>query len=183
MLNGQKSAWVSNGPTAVQAVVNVNIDRGSLAGGGVCILPLDLAGISRGRPLDKHGLRTLPQSEIFFEDVRIPRGAMIAEGETYPVHVNATLTAFNAGVGIITAGLARAAFEATLAYTKERVQGGRPIFAHQSVRARLFRMYSLVQAVEALSREVFVAQATAVAAGQRGPVAPQVRQRGLDDLD
>jgi len=166
ILNGQKSAWVSNGPIASQAIVNVHIDpRGTLDNGGVCIVPLDLPGISRGRPLDKHGMRSLPQGEIFFDEVSVPRRYMIAEGEAYPRHVCSTLTAFNASVAVITAGLARAAYEATLAYVKERTQGGRPIFEHQAVRARLFRMFSLVQATHALSREVFVSTLTQLANG------------------
>lgn len=171
ILNGAKAAWVSNGPIATQAVVNVNTDpKGTLDRGGVCILPLDLPGITRGRPLDKHGLRSLPQGQIFFDDVRIPRHYMIAEGNAYPLHVQSTLTAFNAAVGVITAGLARATYETTLAYTKERIQGGRPIFEHQSVRARLFRMFSLVQATRALSREVFVHNLTQLAAGGPAPI-------------
>jgi alkylation response protein AidB-like acyl-CoA dehydrogenase len=171
ILTGQKSAWVSNGPIATQAVVNVNIDpKSKLDRGGVCILPLDLAGISRGRPLDKHGLRSLPQGEIFFDEVRIPRHYMIAEGDLYSAHVDSTLTAFNATVAVLTAGLARAAYETALEYTKERVQGGRPIFEHQSVRARLFRMYSLVQATRALSREVFVRNLTQLGSGGPAPI-------------
>ncbi|MBI2964304.1 MAG: acyl-CoA/acyl-ACP dehydrogenase [Deltaproteobacteria bacterium] len=171
VLSGQKSAWVSNGPIANQAVVNVNVDpKGRLDRGGVCILPLDLPGISRGRPLNKHGLRSLPQGEIFFDEVRIPRRYMMAEDAAYPRHVNSTLTAFNAGVGAITAGLARAAYETALAYTKERIQGGRPIFEHQAVRARLFRMFSLVQATRAFSREVFVYNQTQLATGGPAPI-------------
>ena len=74
ILSGQKSAWVSCGPTATHAMVNVQIDRArGPSGGGVCMLPLNLAGVSRGRPLEKHGVRDLPQGEIFFDDVRIPQ--------------------------------------------------------------------------------------------------------------
>lgn len=171
ILNGQKSAWVSNGPIAEQVVLNLSIDsKGTLGQGGVCIIPLDLPGISRGRPLNKHGIRSLPQGEIIFEDVRIPRRYMIAEGDAYPVHVSQTLTAFNAAVGTVAAGLARAAYECALAYTKERVQGGRPIFEHQSVRGRLFRMFERVQAARAFSRSVFVHQMTRIAQGEAAPV-------------
>jgi alkylation response protein AidB-like acyl-CoA dehydrogenase len=91
---------------------------------------------------------------------------MIAEGANYPAHVEATLTAFNAGVGPIATGIARAAFDCALAYTKTRIQGGRPIFEHQSVRARLFRMASLVRASRALSREVYVYNITRLSRGE-----------------
>jgi alkylation response protein AidB-like acyl-CoA dehydrogenase len=130
---------------------------------------LDLPGVTRGPALEKHGMRALPQGELFFDDVRLPKQNMIVEADGYAAHVNATLTAFNAGVGCVASGLARAAYEAALAYCKERVQGGRPIFEHQSVRARLFRMYSLVQATRSLSCQVSL-RATALA--ESGEVAP-----------
>jgi alkylation response protein AidB-like acyl-CoA dehydrogenase len=167
VLSGQKSAWVSNAPIATVAVVNVQLGSSdALDNGGVCFVPLNHPGISRGRPLDKHGFRGLPQGEIFFDQVRIPRRYMIAEGANYPAHVEATLTAFNAGVGPIATGIARAAFDCALAYTKTRIQGGRPIFEHQSVRARLFRMASLVRASRALSREVYVYNITRLSRGE-----------------
>lgn len=167
VLSGQKSAWVSNAPIATVAVVNVQLGSSDgLDNGGVCFVPLNHPGISRGRPLDKHGFRGMPQGEIFFDQVRIPRRYMIAEGANYPAHVEATLTAFNAGVGPIATGIARAAFDCALAYTKTRIQGGRPIFEHQSVRARLFRMASLVRASRALSREVYVYNITRLSRGE-----------------
>jgi alkylation response protein AidB-like acyl-CoA dehydrogenase len=167
VLSGQKSAWVSNGPIATHAVLFLNLEPDNgLERGGVCILPLDLPGISRGKPLDKLGLRALPQSEIFFDDVRLPLRYMAIEADAYSMYLEATLTAFNAGVSAMGAGIARAAFECALAYTKERKQGGRPIFDHQSVRARLFRMFTLVQASEQLSRNVYVYNMTQLGSGQ-----------------
>lgn len=166
VLNGQKSAWVSNGPLATHAMLNVQLDgTGGLENGGVCLLPLDLPGVSRGRALDKHGLRTLPQGELFFDDVRIPRRWMVLQGDVYPGYMHNHLAAFNAGVGCVATGLARAAYECAVAYTKERVQGGRPIFEHQSVRARIFRMFSLVQAARSLSRDAYVSAVTRIIAG------------------
>ncbi len=169
ILNGQKSAWVSNAPIATHAVLNVHLDpRGGLERGGACIVPLNLPGICKGKPLDKHGVRSLPQGEIFFDDVRVPRRYLLVEEEEYCAMVERTLTAFNAGVSCAATGLARASYECALAYCKERVQGGRRIFEHQSVRARLFRMFSLVQASRALSRQVFVYNHSQLRAGQPG---------------
>jgi alkylation response protein AidB-like acyl-CoA dehydrogenase len=167
ILNGQKSAWVSNAPLATHAMLNVQLDpAGGLDKSGVCLLPLDLPGIARGRALDKHGVRTLPQGELFFEDVRIPRHWMVVQADTYASYMHNHLAGFNAGVGCVATGLARAAYECALAYTKERVQGGRPICEHQSVKARLFRMFSLVQASRSLSRDAYVSAVTAIINGQ-----------------
>jgi alkylation response protein AidB-like acyl-CoA dehydrogenase len=140
---------------ATHAMLNVQLEPGEgLERGGVCLVSLDLPGVTRGPALEKHGMRALPQGELFFDDARIPKQNMVVEADGYADHVNATLTGFNAGVGCVAAGLARAAYESALEYTKERVQGGRPIFEHQSVRTRLFRMYSLVQASRSLSCQV-----------------------------
>ena len=87
--------------------------------------------------------------------------------DAFPAYMSNHLSAFNAGVGVIATGLARAAYDAALCYSRERVQGGRPIFEHQSVRARLFRMFQLVQASRTLSRGAWVYNLTQIGAGGR----------------
>ncbi len=168
VLSGQKSAWVSNGPIATHAMLNVQLDpKGTMGDSGVCLLRLDLPGVSHGPALEKHGLRSLPQGELFFEDVRIPAHNMVLRADGYAAYMHNHLSAFNAGVGCIATGLARAAYECALDYCKERVQGGRPIFEHQSVRARLFRMFSLVQSCFALSRDAWVYNLTQIEQGRQ----------------
>jgi len=157
IVRGQKAAWVSNGSIATVAALFCTIDpsRG-FGGGGVCLVPLDLAGVSRGHPLDKLGQRALNQGEIFFDDVRIPGEYMVVGEESYAAIVEMVLTLANASMGAIFVGLGRAALEHALAYARERVQGGVPIFEHQSVRARLFRMFMQVEAARSLARRVSV---------------------------
>ena len=78
VINGQKSAWVSNGTIATVATLFCTIDPSQgFRGGGVCLVPLDLPGVSRGKPLDKLGQRALNQGEIFFDDVRVPAEYMV----------------------------------------------------------------------------------------------------------
>ena len=167
ILNGQKSAWVSNAPIATHAMINAQIaPDGSLDAGGVFLLPLDLPGITRGAPLNKHGMRALPQGELFFDAVRVPARYMVLGGDLLPFYMENHLAMFNAGVGCIATGLARATYDCARAYAGARVQGGRPICEHQSVRARLFRMFSLVQACRALSRGVWVYNLTQLERGQ-----------------
>ena len=112
----------------------------------------------------------LPQGPIFFDEVRLPRRYMIDEADAYPTYLDFTLTAFNAGVSAMGAGIARAAFESALVYTKGRVQGGQVIFEHQAVRARLFHMFSLVQAAESLSRNVYVYNLSQLRDGRPAPL-------------
>jgi alkylation response protein AidB-like acyl-CoA dehydrogenase len=55
-------------------------------------------------------------------------------------------------MGILFTGVAQAAFDEALNYAKNRIQGGKPIFDHQSVRLRLFNMFKMVEATRAFSR-------------------------------
>ena len=153
VIKGQKSAWVSNGTIATHALLFLGIDGGrGMAGGGVALVPLDLPGVSRGRALDKLGQRALNQGEIFFDDVRLPRPYMLLGTNGYEGLVDSVLTGANGFMGITFAGVARAAFEEALSYTKQRVQGGRPICEHQLVQKKLFDMFAKVLSARALAR-------------------------------
>ena len=159
VISGQKSSWVSNGTVATHALTFLGIEeekgRG-MEGGGVALIPLESAGVSKGKPLNKLGQRALNQGEIFFDEVRIPRGYMLAGPQGYPNVIEAVLTGANAFMGITFAGLARAAFEEALEYTKGRVQGGVPICEHQLVQKRLFDMFAKVQAAQNLARAALI---------------------------
>lgn len=155
VINGQKAAWVSCAPTASHCMLNVHIDPSmGLAGGGVCILPLNLPGITRGKPLEKVGQRDLPQGELFFDNVRIPKRWMFAGPEEYGDWVVGNLGFGNTGMSVVALGLARAAFDETLAYAKERVQGGKPLIEHYAMKVRIHRMFAQVEAIRAMSRAV-----------------------------
>lgn len=153
VISGQKSAWVSNGTIADVASLFCTIEGDAgFASGGVAIVPLDLPGVTRGRTLNKLGQRPLPQGEIFFDDVRIPARWMAINETAYPMTIEMTLATANAYMGSTFAGLARSAFDLALAYSRERIQGGVPIFNHQSVKSRLFNMFRKVEAASSLSR-------------------------------
>ncbi|MCZ7525653.1 MAG: acyl-CoA dehydrogenase family protein [Acidimicrobiia bacterium] len=155
VISGQKSAWVSNGTIATAAVLFCTIDSDKGFGhGGVALVPLDLPGVSKGKPLDKLGQRALNQGEIMFDDVRIPGSHMIVRPELYELVLEGILTMANQAMGSIFTGVARAAFELALDYAKNRVQGGKPIIEHQSVQSRLFKMFSQVEAARSLARRV-----------------------------
>ncbi len=153
VLNGQKSAWVSNGTIATHALAYLGVDRSKgMAGGGIALVPLNLPGVSKGAPLNKIGQRALNQGEIFFDNVRIPKHYMIIPPEMYTFGIDNTLAGANAYMGSTFTGLARAAFEEALTYAKDRVQGGVPIAEHQGVQKKLFDMFMRVEASRALSR-------------------------------
>ncbi|MFQ5665553.1 MAG: acyl-CoA dehydrogenase family protein [Candidatus Binatia bacterium] len=157
IINGQKSSWVSNGTIATHALTFLSLDpsRG-MAGGGVAFVPLDLPGVSKGRPLNKLGQRALNQGEIFFDDVYLPRSHMLMEPDGYETIADGILAGANAAMAATFTGVARAAFEEALAYSKVRIQGGKPLCEHQLIEAKLFDMFTRVEAARALSRAAFV---------------------------
>ncbi len=157
VINGQKSSWVSNGPNATHALLFLNIDQSmGMAGGGIAVVPLDLPGVSRGKPLNKMGQRELPQGEIFFDNVRVPGWCLVADPDTYEAMLDMTLATANATMGAFFTGVARAAFEEALRYSKERVQGGKPLCEHQLVQKKLFDMFMKVETCRAISRKAYI---------------------------
>jgi alkylation response protein AidB-like acyl-CoA dehydrogenase len=155
LINGQKAAWVSNGPIAEAAALYTAVDNGNgdgVKGCGVILVDLTSPGVTRGKPIEKLGQRALPQGELYFEDVRVPAENMVIAPEMYPLGLELTLCSANGYMGSTFVGCARAALELAVAYAKERVQGGQPIIRHQAVRLRLFEMFRKVEAARSLNR-------------------------------
>ena len=153
VINGQKAAWVSNGSIADIAVLFCTLDPAQgFSGGAVILVPLDAPGVERPRPLDKIGQRSLNQGQMFFSDVRVPASHLVVGPDFYPMALEGMLCHANAGMSQLFVGVARAALDHAMEYAEQRVQGGLPISRHQSVRARLFRMFMKVEAARALTR-------------------------------
>jgi acyl-CoA dehydrogenase len=161
ILNGQSSAWVSASPIAQTGLAYVPCDYGDgiFKDNGApyyigLLVDLEQSGVSKGKPLDKLGQRSLPQGELFFDEVRIPKKNIIADKDLVEADFFAVLTFANMEMGFMFTGVARAAYEHALAYCHERVQGGCPIIEHQSVKLRLFDLWQRVEAARALARRV-----------------------------
>ncbi len=161
IFNGQTSAWVSNGAVAQVALMDIVADygqgfydeQGNTLGCNV-IVPLDLKGISRGKPLEKLGKRPLPQGEIYFDNVRVPRRFAVATEHDYELkHAYAWAQAGTAMSHIAT-GLARAAFEMALSYVNERKQGGSLLANLQLTQYRIGGIGTQVEAIRAMARHV-----------------------------
>lgn len=161
ILNGQKAAWVSNGTIATHSVLHVGLDpsRG-MQGAGIAICPLDLPGITRGKPLDKIGQRPLNQGEIFFDDVALPKDYMIVKPTPPRADGSEGSGLFSGGgtpmgsMAIMFGGLARAALDEAIAYAKDRIQGGVPIFEHKNIKLKLFEMFMMTESARSLGRRL-----------------------------
>lgn len=159
IVNGQSSAWVSCAPIAECALLYCAADYGDgyigtdgCINGAVMLMPFDLPGVSKGKPLEKLGQRALPQGEVFFEDVRLPRKYLVAGAGEYRASMFSALTLGNMDMASIFTGVARAAYEHALSYVHERKQGGSFLIEHQSVRLRIFEMWRRVEMARAIAR-------------------------------
>jgi alkylation response protein AidB-like acyl-CoA dehydrogenase len=163
LINGAKAAWVSNGTIATHAMVHFAVDRskGPIST-AIGLVPLDLPGVSRGKPLNKIGQRALNQGEIFFDNVRIPDYYVFVPPELYPLAGDMILATANGGMGSTFTGLARAAYEEAMTYCKQRVQGGKLLCEHQLVQRKLFDMFIKVESARQLSRAVAVYNSAAM---------------------
>jgi len=155
VITGQKSAWVSNGTIAEAAALFCAVDMGDgRLGNAAFVVPLNEGGVKKGKPTDKIGQRALNQGEIFFDELKVPADAMVVPPEMYRAAADRVLCLANGGMGTTFVGCARAALELAVEYAKNRVQGDVPIFTHQSVKSRLFKMYQKVEAARALNQRV-----------------------------
>lgn len=157
VIEGQKAAWVSNGTIATHCLLYPTVDPSmGMSGGGICIVPLDLDGVKKGKPLDKIGQRALNQGELYFDRVRIPREYMLIDPDSYEAMLDLTLSTANAFIGTVHLGLARAAYEEALEYAKNRIQGGKSLFEHQLIKHKLFNMFTKIEAARAFSRAAMI---------------------------
>lgn len=163
IVNGQKAAWVSGAITAQVCALfcHYQDEQGKVRPGVAVIVPLDLPGVSRGKPLDKLGLRGLNQGELYFDNVEVPVSHLLAGPDKYEELAYHMLCEANPHVACVAVGLARAAFEQAWEYAHRRKQGGQPLIRHQHVRFRLFEMFRKVEAARALTRRVMEYNATA----------------------
>ena len=121
VINGQCSAWVSNGAVAQVALANISADYGDgffdengRPYGLALIIPLDLPGVAKGKPLDKIGQRALPQGEVFFDNVKVPKRFALALRDEYYGSMSSIWSYAGTTMAQTFTGVARSAFELAL---------------------------------------------------------------------
>ncbi|MDI7251515.1 MAG: acyl-CoA dehydrogenase family protein, partial [Actinomycetota bacterium] len=133
VLNGQK-CFITNGGVADFYTIFATVDPEKRYQGITAFLvDADTPGFSIGKIEHKMGMRASQTAELILEDVRVPASSVLrGEGQGFYVAME-TLDTSRPGVGAIGVGLARAAFEEALAYSKQRVQFGKPICRQQAI--------------------------------------------------
>ena len=140
ILNGTK-LWITNANEADIFLVfaNVNPEAG-YKGITAFIVERDMDGFSISKKEDKLGIRASSTCEILLEDVRVPKENILGEvGKGYKVAIE-TLNEGRIGIGAQMIGIAQGAYDAAIAYTKERKQFGKAISEFQGVQFQLAKM-------------------------------------------
>ncbi|CAJ0801735.1 Acyl-CoA dehydrogenase [Ralstonia condita] len=144
VLNGVKQ-FITSGKHADVAIVMAVTDKAAGKRGiSAFLVPTNTPGYIVARLEDKLGQHSSDTAQIVFEDCRIPADCLLGEeGAGYKMALSG-LEGGRIGIAAQSVGMARAAFEAALAYAKERESFGQPLFAHQAVQFRLADMATRV---------------------------------------
>jgi alkylation response protein AidB-like acyl-CoA dehydrogenase len=153
ILNGTK-AWVTSGPYArvilVQARTDTASNRKGARGIGAFIVTPDLSGFTVGKKEDKMGLRASPTVQLVLDNVRVPGANLLGDPSMGYVYAMRSLNAGRLGIAAQAIGIARAAFDAAVAYASERKQFGQPIKDFQGIQFKLSNMATRISAARAL---------------------------------
>lgn len=133
ILNGTKH-FITNGDVAQTLTVFASTDPDKKHRGiSLFVVPADARGITRHHMGEKMGHRASDTAEIVFEDVHVPAANLLGkEGEGFKFAME-TFDRTRVGIGAAGVGLARAAMEAAIKFTKERQQFAQPIANFQGV--------------------------------------------------
>lgn len=145
VLNGVKQ-FITSGKHADVAIVMAVTDKtAGKRGISAFLVPTKTPGYIVARLEDKLGQHSSDTAQILFEHCRIPASLRLGhEGEGYRMALSG-LEGGRIGIAAQSIGMARAAFEAALAYAKERESFGQPLFGHQAVQFRLADMATQIE--------------------------------------
>ena len=150
VLNGTKQ-FITSGSTAKVAIVFAVTDPDAGRKGiSAFIVPTDTPGYKVARLEHKLGQRASDTTQLVFEDMQLTPDLMLGgEGEGYRIAL-ANLEGGRIGIAAQSIGMARAAYEAALAYAQERETFGEKIIGHQAVAFRLADMATQIAAARGL---------------------------------
>ena len=150
VLNGVKQ-FITSGKNGDVAIVMAVTDRAAGKKGiSAFIVPTNTPGYSVARIEDKMGQHASDTAQINFDDCRVPaENLLVEEGQGLKIALSG-LEGGRIGIASQSVGMARAAFEAALAYSKERQAFGQPIYAHQAVQFKLAECAMQIEAARQL---------------------------------
>ncbi len=150
ILNGSK-IFVTNGGIGSVMLIGANYETSKGDKGiGVFIVEKDMKGYEIGPPEDKLGMRGNITTSLYFHDVRIPEENVLGSlTEGFRIAMN-TLDIGRIGIAAQALGIARAAYEHSVEYSKGRIQFGKPISNFQGISFKLAEMSTKIDAARLL---------------------------------
>ena len=150
VLNGVKQ-FVTSGKNADVAIVMAVTDPDAGKKGiSAFVVPTATPGYTVARIEEKLGQHASDTAQILFEDCRVPLANRLGEEGMGLRIALSGLEGGRIGIASQSIGMARAAFTAALAYARERVAFGKPIFEHQALQFRLGEMATQIEAARQL---------------------------------
>ena len=146
VLNGAK-LYITNAPFAdfMVVVASTAPDQG-IKGLSLFLVEADNSGVGVGPPLNKLGMGASEMAEIVFDDCRVPATALLGPEHVGFLQAMKVLTLGRIASAAFGVGLGRAALDAAIGYTRERVQFGKPLTKQQAVRFTLADMATRLEA-------------------------------------
>jgi len=150
VLNGVKQ-FITSGKNGDVAIVMAVTDKAAGKKGiSAFLVPTNTPGYTVARIEDKMGQHSSDTAQILFENCRIPAANRLGqEGEGLKIALSG-LEGGRIGIASQSVGMARAAFEVALAYSKDRTSFGQPIFQHQAIQFKLADMATQIEAARQL---------------------------------
>lgn len=151
VINGTKT-FISNGPLADTFVVFASTDKSKGTKGiSAFIIPKETPGIRAGEHFMKMGIRASQTSEIILKDCRVPKANLLGqEGSGFRIAMQ-TLDNGRIGVAAQAVGIAQAALDESIKYSKQRIQFGKPISANQAIQWMIADMATDISAARFLT--------------------------------
>ncbi len=150
VINGVKQ-FITSGKNGDVAIVMAVTDKAAGKRGiSAFIVPTATPGYTVARLEDKTGQHASDTAQILFENCRVPAANLIGdEGQGLKIALSG-LEGGRIGIASQSVGMARAAFDAALVYSKQRESFGKPIFEHQALQFRLADMATEIEAARQL---------------------------------
>ena len=150
VLNGVKQ-FITSGKNGDVAIVMAVTDKAAGKRGiSAFIVETRTPGYSVARIEDKMGQHASDTAQVNFDNCRVPAANLLGEeGQGLKIALSG-LEGGRIGIASQSVGMARAAFEAALAYSKERTAFGQPLFSHQAIQFKLAEMATKIEAARQL---------------------------------
>jgi len=150
VINGAKCFTTNGGVASLYIVFALTDPEKGARGISAFIVPRDTPGIVIGKEEDKMGHRASNTTEVFFEDVKVPASNLLGKEGIGFIIAMKTLDKTRAPVGAGGVGVARAALEYAVEYSKTRVQFGRPIALFQHLAFKIAQYATEINAARHL---------------------------------